>query len=125
MDVRHPDGDTLAQMETETRRLAAEAAQAEDVDFSVTHIWTSAPTQFDSHVVKILEQTADELGIAYHRMVSGAGHDAKYMANIAPTAMIFVRSPGGQSHCPEEEVEWTDVRDAVRLLLHVVLRLAS
>jgi N-carbamoyl-L-amino-acid hydrolase len=88
-------------------------------------IWASAPTHFDNHVVKTLEQTADELGIARRHTVSGAGHDAKYMTSIAPTAMIFVRMPDGQGHCPEEKVEWTDARDAVRLLLHVVLQLAG
>ena len=43
-------------------------------------------------------------GIADHRMPSGAGHDAMIMAEQMPAAMLFLRSPGGISHHPDESV---------------------
>lgn len=124
VDVRHPDAESLAEMEAEVRRLTEEVAAAEQVKGAVEHIWTSPPTPFDPQVIGALDATAQEQNISYHRMVSGAGHDAKYMAEIVPTAMIFARSLGGKSHCPEEETDWADIQQAARLLLHTVLRLA-
>ena len=44
-----------------------------------------------------------------HRLVSGAGHDAGVMAAVAPMAMLFLRSPGGVSHHPDERVLAEDV----------------
>ena len=58
-------------------------------------------------------------------MTSGAGHDAKYINEIAPTAMLFVRTIGGKSHCETEEVEWGDVQSAADVLLQAALQLAS
>jgi len=125
VDLRHPDADGLAAMERTVRRMAAEAAAAEQVEMVTEHIWTSRPTAFDPGVVNTVERVAQELGLGYRRMISGAGHDAKYMAEIAPTAMIFVRSKGGLSHCPQEESDWEDIHQGARLLLHSVLRLAG
>jgi allantoate deiminase len=56
-------------------------------------------------------------------MVSGAGHDAMVLAEKVPAAMIFLRTPGGISHSPEETVELEDVAkalDAGRLLLDLL-----
>jgi N-carbamoyl-L-amino-acid hydrolase len=125
VDVRHPDQAGLDEMEAEVHRLAAEAADAEQVEVAVERIWSSPPTSFDSQLIAVLERMATRLGVPYHRMVSGAGHDAKYMAEIAPTVMIFVRSLGGYSHCPEEDSDWQDIEQAVTLLLNSVLQLAT
>jgi allantoate deiminase len=46
------------------------------------------------------------------RMTSGAGHDAMIVARRVPSAMVFVRSPGGLSHHPEESVLAGDVEAA-------------
>ena len=46
-------------------------------------------------------------------MVSGAGHDAMILAERVPTTMIFLRSPGGISHHPDESVRPQDVENAL------------
>jgi allantoate deiminase len=48
-------------------------------------------------------------------MVSGAGHDAMIVAPHMPMAMLFLRSPGGISHHPDECVRVSDVRDALEV----------
>ena len=58
-------------------------------------------------------------------MVSGAGHDAMIMAEKVPSAMIFLRTPGGISHAPEETVEIEDVAKALESGLHLLDLLAS
>ncbi len=58
-------------------------------------------------------------------MVSGAGHDAMIMAEKVPAAMIFVRTPGGISHNPDETVEVEDVAKALESGLHLLVLLAT
>jgi allantoate deiminase len=48
-------------------------------------------------------------------MSSGAGHDAMIVASRMPAAMLFVRSPGGISHHPDETVRADDVAAALRV----------
>jgi acetylornithine deacetylase/succinyl-diaminopimelate desuccinylase-like protein len=51
------------------------------------------------------------LGVSFCVMPSGAGHDAAYIAGIAPAGMVFVPCRGGVSHAPEE---WSDADDIAR-----------
>ena len=60
------------------------------------------PTPMDGALVTQLEVAATNCGARHRRMVSGAGHDAAFVAKIAPSVMIFVPSRDGRSHCPEE-----------------------
>jgi allantoate deiminase len=57
-------------------------------------------------------------------MVSGAGHDAMILAEKVPSAMIFLRSPGGISHNPKESVLLDDVAKAIECGLHLLNQLA-
>ena len=59
-----------------------------------------------------------------HYMFSGAGHDALYMNQIAPTAMIFVPSIGGRSHVEVENTKWEDCEAGANVLLHCILQSA-
>jgi allantoate deiminase len=58
-------------------------------------------------------------------MVSGAGHDAMILAERIPTAMIFLRTPGGVSHDPSESVAAEDVEKAIQCGLYLLDQLAS
>jgi allantoate deiminase len=58
-------------------------------------------------------------------MVSGAGHDAMILAEKIPSAMIFLRTPGGISHDPAESVVPQDVEKAIECGSHLLNRLAS
>jgi allantoate deiminase len=58
-------------------------------------------------------------------MVSGAGHDAMILAAKVPSAMIFLRTPGGISHHPAESVDVGDVAKAIDCGLHLLDQLAS
>jgi allantoate deiminase len=66
-----------------------------------------------------------EQGLPLHRMVSGAGHDAAVMASLAPMTMLFLRSPGGVSHHPDERVWPQDVRAALGVMIRFLARLAQ
>ena len=58
-------------------------------------------------------------------MVSGAGHDAMIMAEKVPSAMIFLRTPGGVSHSPAEAVLVEDVAKAIEAGSNLLALLAS
>jgi N-carbamoyl-L-amino-acid hydrolase len=81
--------------------------------------------QFDLQLVQRVSDTAHELAYSTHSMVSGAGHDASYINQIASTAMIFVPSINGRSHVEVENTHWTDCEAGANVLLHCILKSAN
>jgi allantoate deiminase len=72
-----------------------------------------------------IEQAAEKTGCKIHRMVSGAGHDAMILGEKIPTAMIFLRTPGGISHHPSEAVSVEDVAKAIECGTLLLTQLAG
>jgi beta-ureidopropionase / N-carbamoyl-L-amino-acid hydrolase len=103
------------------KRIAAEEKVTADVDV----YWTVPPIAFPAEIVDSIESKVQALGVPYRRMVSGAGHDAQYMHELAPTGMIFVRTIGGKSHCETEDILWEDAQAAADVLLHAVVEAAE
>lgn len=68
----------------------------------------------DGNLIAVAERAIASCGIAGHRMTSGAGHDAMIVAEKIPSVMIFLRSPGGISHHPDEAVLPDDVELALQ-----------
>ncbi|ADG06064.1 Zn-dependent hydrolase [Kyrpidia tusciae] len=85
-----------------------EVRQTRGVTVEVSIVQRDDPTVMHEGLIEELERTCRELEVPYHRMPSGAGHDAMNMGKICPAAMIFVPSRGGVSHHPDE---WTDQKD--------------
>jgi allantoate deiminase len=65
----------------------------------------------DQALMGVLAQAVASRRLRAHQMPSGAGHDAQIMSSRFPSAMLFVPSRDGRSHCPEE---YTTPEDAVR-----------
>ena len=84
---------------------------------------TSVAAPTDPRMRKLIEQSAESLGLSFLHMPSGAGHDAQDMARIAPTGMIFVPSVGGISHSPEEYTRPEDMANGANVLFHTILRI--
>jgi len=72
-------------------------------------------------VREAVAKSADDLGIAYASLPSGAGHDAQMLARIGPMGMIFVPSIGGVSHSPRERTSWEDCTRGADVLLGSIL----
>jgi allantoate deiminase len=64
-------------------------------------------------LVSMLERSVERSGFLVYRLSSGAGHDAMILADHVPAAMLFLRSPGGVSHHPDESVIEEDVTAAL------------
>jgi len=113
LDVRHPD-DSVRKRAT---AVLLEDAQRIAKRCGITAEWQShseaASTICDPSLVAAIGRAVTAAGHPVHRMSSGAGHDAMILAKCVPTAMLFLRTPGGISHHPEETVQLEDVEAAL------------
>ena len=75
-------------------------------------------------VTDVLRRAALAAGVEPREMTSGAGHDAQVLTAAANTAMLFVPSIGGRSHCPEEATAAEDVVLGTRVLATALRDLA-
>jgi allantoate deiminase len=79
----------------------------------------------DERFTAFMTAAIEAAGFPAKTMPSGAGHDAMIMAGRMPTAMLFLRSPGGLSHHPDESVREEDVEAALRVGEKFLQRLAA
>ena len=114
LDVRHAQ-DSVRNGAVASMLVAAESIASRrliEVEHCLEH--DQAAVTLDSTLVQMAERAVADTGIQPMRMTSGAGHDAMIIAPHVPSAMIFLRSPGGISHHPDEAVMVEDVAAAVR-----------
>jgi N-carbamoyl-L-amino-acid hydrolase len=124
-NVRHFSSDGLAELHRRFGELVGRVAAEERVEPRIDELWHVEPTHFDPTLVAMVEDEIRALGRPVRRMTAGAGHDAQYVAGIAPAAMIFVRTIGGMSHVETEAIEWDDATLGAEVLLGVVRKLAE
>lgn len=79
------------------------------------------PVPMDPGLIALLQDAAASLGASQIGMASGAGHDAAFIARIAPAAMVFVPSLDGRSHCPEEFSDINDIALGAEVMAEAVL----
>tara|TARA_Y100000588_G_scaffold378634_1_gene459473 strand:+ start:184 stop:1416 length:1233 start_codon:yes stop_codon:yes gene_type:complete len=121
IDFRHPDDQQLAAMNDDLRTLAKEAATSNTLKLNFNEIWSCPATVFDANCVGAVRKGAEIGGYAHMDIVSGAGHDAVYMAKVAPTGMIFVPCEDGISHNEIENATPEDIAAGCQVLLHAIL----
>ena len=92
---------------------------------SLEQISYTAPVIFDEDCVSAVKNACDMLGVSHQYITSGAGHDACYVANIAPTSMIFAPCKDGISHHESESAKQEDLEAVCNVLLHAVLDFAG
>jgi allantoate deiminase len=120
LDVRHPKDDSrhAAVAHLLTKAEAAGALRGVTVHATVQSEQRAVP--MDPALTNALHQAAARAGIDAHSMFSGAGHDAMVLAPVVPTTMLFLRSPNGLSHHPDESVREQDVEAALATLLELI-----
>jgi allantoate deiminase len=125
LDVRHGSDEIRIQAVQDV----VEQAQNITTRRGLTARWKTLLEQpavaMDPFLVSEIERAIVTTGGTPHRMVSGAGHDAMILAEKIPTAMIFLRTPGGISHDPAESVAVEDVEKAIECGLHLLDQLAA
>jgi N-carbamoyl-L-amino-acid hydrolase len=121
VDFRHPDEAVLARMDAELRALAARIAGEQKLELSLEQIWHSPVIAFNPDCVGAVRRASERLGLAAREIVSGAGHDACYVARVAPTGMIFIPCEGGISHNEIENARPEDVGAGCDVLLQAIV----
>jgi allantoate deiminase len=125
LDVRHAD-DPERKTAVETLLAQAEAIAARrGLALECTRQMDQPAVPMDERLTAFLAEAIEASGLPVKRMPSGAGHDAMVMAARVPTAMLFLRSPGGISHHPNETVLEDDVAAALRVCRNFMQRLAA
>ena len=122
IDARHKDPQKIKRVEQLIQDLPAE----EDGCFVTSQkLWGRDTVVFDDEVCSHIAAASEAAGYSYERLYSGAGHDAQYIASVAPTAMIFVPSINGKSHCEEELTPYEDCAKGADVLLQTILQLQA
>jgi allantoate deiminase len=125
LDVRH-GSDTIRHAAVETLVKAAnEIAARRGLAARHTVMLDQRSVAMDAELTRLAEDAIRRAGCEPHRMISGAGHDAMILAEKIPSAMIFVRTPGGISHDPAETVRVEDVAKAIEAGALLLAQLAS
>ncbi len=126
LDLRSREDATLVAVTGDILRARFDAIAAEErVEYDLTIDWRVPPTPFDAAIKARADALCDARGYATRRLWAGAGHDAQYLARIAPTAMLFVPTIGGLSHCETEDAPWPDIANATEVLLALATELAN
>jgi N-carbamoyl-L-amino-acid hydrolase len=125
IEFRHPD---TARIEHLARSFPAEAAAlvAETgCRLELTELFRFAAQPFDADCVALVQQAAERLGHPSRRIVSGAGHDAVYVARRVPTAMIFTPCKDGLSHNEAESIRPEEAEAGCQVLFEAVVARAN
>jgi allantoate deiminase len=121
LDVRHPDDNVRLAAVQHLQAYAQQVGNKRHVQLSWQDTSAQAATPLDATLSDALSKLLPDAP----PMVSGAGHDAMVIAKTIPSALLFVRSPGGISHHPAERVLEPDVAEAIDAVRCLVLHLAE
>jgi N-carbamoyl-L-amino-acid hydrolase len=124
-EFRHPIDATLSDMDAQLKTGVEEIAKAIGLTYDLKQVFYYAPVAFDEGCVAAVRRAAKHLGLTHRDIVSGAGHDACYIARVAPTSMVFTPCVDGISHNESEEItqEWATA--GANVLMHAVLEKAE
>ena len=123
IDVRHPDA---AVLDARSARLVPTCERPPPpCRVRVERTFERAPRAFPKRTVDIVAKAARALGIGHMRLASGAFHDAGFVADLAPTGMIFVPCRDGISHNEIEDARKEDVAAGCQILLQAMVERAN
>jgi beta-ureidopropionase / N-carbamoyl-L-amino-acid hydrolase len=126
LDYRHAEDDGLTAMTEQVERLIAEAAVRHGLEWSPEAVWEfGSGITFDRHLAGLVRGHAQRMGVEWQEMPSTAGHDAYWLATVAPTLILFVPCVDGITHNEHEEIEFDRVMRGANVLAATVLEAAG
>ncbi len=125
VDFRSPDKAVIDDMEARLQEGAAKIAEEIGLTMEVEKVGGFDPVEFDEGCVTAVRSAAERLGYSHRNLVSGAGHDACWINQVAPTAMVMCPCVDGLSHNEAEEIypEWA--RAGAEVLFQAVVETAE
>ena len=125
VDLRNAKDSTLSAMAQDLEKTIREIEKQTRTSITLKEVVYFPPSEFAPDLVSSVREGARGFGFSHRDIVSGAAHDAVYMARIAPTAMIFVPCEGGISHNEIENARPEDIAAGCNVLLQTVLKRAQ
>ena len=124
-EFRHPDNDTLTAMDAALKEGVEAITKKIGLTYDMKQVFYYEPVAFDKGCVDAVRRAAERFGYSHRDIVSGAGHDACYMARVAPSSMVFTPCVDGVSHNESEDIkqEWSTA--GANVLMHAVLEKAE
>lgn len=125
VDIRGTSVESIKRVRDKFSEIIEEVQRKRMLGIEVNLISEETPVDMNKNIINRLEKQCEMNTIKYIKMPSGAGHDAMNMANICPTAMIFVPSENGLSHNPKEYTSIGNIMNGVVLLKDIIIDLAD
>jgi len=121
VDLRNAKDATLSAMVAELKQSVASIEKETRTAIAMKEVVYFPPSEFAPDLVASVREGSQAFGYSHRDIVSGAAHDAVYMARIVPTAMVFVPCEGGISHNEIENARAEDIAAGCNVLLQAVL----
>lgn len=125
LDYRSSSPEVLRDLDRELAAIAEDVAATRGLTFAARILDATEPVLVPARLLGILEGECGRLGTPFLRVMSGAGHDAQILASACDAGMIFIPSPDGASHSPEEAIRWDDLEKGANVLLGALVKLAA
>lgn len=125
IDFRAATLEDLAKFNDALRQYCNDIQAQRQVGIDLRQVVEIAPQPFADEPIAAIRRQAERLGLSAMDVVSGAGHDAVYMARVAPTGMIFVPCKDGISHNELEDAQPGHLEAGCNVLLHAMLEQAG
>jgi len=121
LDFRHLEPARLDSMIAQVRQVIEDTCAKHGLSFDLQPTADFPPLYFDKGCVEAVRDAANGLGLSNLDIVSGAGHDAIFVAELGPAGMIFVPCEGGISHNEIENAAPDDLAAGCAVLLRAML----
>lgn len=125
LDYRHPETSVLEAVDRELRSILESECRSAGIEGEVEEIWYMPPVSFAPECIAAVQRAAEKFGYSSMEIISGAGHDAMYLAQVVPTGMIFIPCENGLSHNELENAQPEDLIAGANVLLHSFLEIAN
>ncbi len=125
IDLRNATDALCEAMDADIRAVAAKLSADSGLPIEITPVSAYPAQPFHADCIAAVQKAADTLGYSNMRAVSGAGHDAVYMARLAPAGMIFIPCKDGISHNEIEAAKPEHIEAGCNVLLQAMLERAG
>ncbi|SFD32521.1 Zn-dependent hydrolase [Paracidovorax konjaci] len=125
IDLRNATDADCERMDADIRAVAARLAAETGLEIRIEPVSAYPAQPFHAECVQAVERAAAQLGYSHMPVVSGAGHDAVYMARLAPAGMVFIPCKDGISHNEIEDAQPAHITAGCNVLLHAMLERAG
>ena len=125
VDFRSPNLEVLTKMVAQMKEAAQAICDEMELGLEMEQVGGFDPVTFDATCVSALRNAAERLGYSHRDIISGAGHDACWINQVAPTAMVMCPCVDGLSHNEAEAISKDWAKAGADVLLHAVLETAE